>query len=209
MTQDTGSTQRDGPLPPAVGLADVLKERLPFLKDAALANDASTAEQTAEALAIVVQLLSRLEQAMQSQLEVLGKQHAPIRGMVDAARNQDLLSIEKALLSALQARGAKPARLKKYSELLMRWWSALLTGVQTTVMEAPEELARALNPANWDVERKRWASEADAHWKHYKFVIQPDVPVAVGDRLKAIQAEKTLEAYSVLGAGQDQEKSAD
>ena len=94
-----------------------------------------------------------------------------------------------------------------YSELLLRWWSALLTGVQTTVMEVPEELAQALNPSNWDVERKRWASEADAHWKHYKFAIRPDVPVTVGDRLKAMQAEKTLEAYSVLGVGPDGEKS--
>ena len=96
VTQDTGSTRRDGPLPPAIGLVAALEGRLPFLKEAALANDAATAEQTAEALGIVVELLTRLEQTMQSQLEVLGKHHAPIRTMIDAAHNQGLISIEKA-----------------------------------------------------------------------------------------------------------------
>lgn len=209
MTQDAESTHPDGASPPANGLAAALKERLPFLKDAALADDDATAEQTAEVLAIVVELLSKLEQTMQSQLEVLGKQHAPIRTMIDSAQNQGLISIEKAIIASLKSSGAKPIRLKNYSELLLRWWSALLTGVQTTVMEAPEELAQALNPSNWDVERKRWASEAEVHWKHFKFVIRPDVPAAVGDRLKAIQAEKTLEAYCVLGAGPGGEKSSD
>lgn len=209
MTQDAGSTHRQGASPRAIGLAAALKEHLPFLEGVTLANDAKSAEQAAEALAIFVELLGRLEQTLLSQLEVLGKQHAPIRTMIDAAQNQGLISIEKALRSALQADGGKPTRLKNYSELLLRWWSALLTGVQTTLMEGPEELSHALNPANWEVERKRWASEADVYWKHYKFVIRPDVPVAVGDRLKAIQAEKTLEAYSVLGAAPDGEKSTD
>ena len=101
MTQDAESTHPDGASPPANGLAAALKERLPFLKDAALADDDATAEQTAEVLAIVVELLSKLEQTMQSQLEVLGKQHAPIRTMIDSAQNQGLISIEKAIISSL------------------------------------------------------------------------------------------------------------
>lgn len=202
MPQNSSSSEPDSAAASTGELTAALRAHLPCLQDITLPNDAEAAQKVAQSLAIMVQILKRLEQTLHSQLEVMGKNHAPIKTMAGTLQNQGLLDVEQALCVVLGADSTRMTRLVHYGDLLLRWWSAALAGVQTTVMEVPNELTEALNPANWAVEKKRWSGEDQVFWNHYKIVVRHDVPLKIGDRLKSIQAEKTLEAYSVLGSGQ-------
>lgn len=202
MPQNSSSSEPDSASASTGELPAALRAHLPCLEDITLPNDADAAQKVAQSLGIMVQILKRLEQTLYSQLEVMGKNHAPIKTMAETLQNQGLLDVEQALGAVLGADSTRTARLTNYGDLLLRWSSAAFAGVQTTVMEVPNELIEALNPANWTVEKKRWSGEDQAYWNHYKIVVRHEVPLKIGDRLKSIQAEKTLEAYSVLGSGQ-------
>ena len=80
--------------------------------------------------------------------------------------------------------------------------------MQTTVMEAPHELEQGLNPSHWQVERKRWASEESVLWNHFKHVIRPELPLRVADRIKEMQASRTLDAYAALGGSRQTREAA-
>ena len=129
--------------------------------------------------------------------------------MADTVKNQGLVDIEKVLRSVLGSDSSRMNRLANYGNLLLRWSSAMMAGVQTTVMELPNELDQALNPDDWNVEKKRWSAEAEAFWNHYKFVIRHDLPLTLGDRMKEIQAQKTLDAYALLGSQKSTEPPKD
>lgn len=198
---------KDSPAGEAPDLVEALRVRVACLKAAVLPRGAETDQKVAEALGIMVQLLVRIEQTLSSQLEVLGRSNPRVKSMAETVREQGLLSVESALQAVLGAPQARLTRLTNYSDLLLRWWSAVLAGVQSTVMEAPNEIEQGLNPAHWQVEKKRWGSEDAAFWSHFKFVIRPELPLRIGDRLKQLQAEKTLDAYAVLGEARPSEKA--
>lgn len=191
------------------GVAAALKSHLPWLEDIRPASEEATAQKTAESLAILVGVLQRIEQTIHSQLEVLSKNHPPIKSMAETVQNQGLLDIQKALRAVMGSDSSRTTRLANYGDLLLRWSSAMMAGVQTTVMELPNELTQALNPDDWNVEKKRWSAEAEAFWDHFKFVVRHDLPLTLGDRMKEIQAEKTLDAYALLGSEQSTESPED
>ena len=182
------------------GVTAALQSHLPWLGDIQSASEEAAAQKAAESLAILVGVLKRIEQTIHSQLEVLSKNHPPIKSMAETVQNQGLLDIENVLRAVLGSDSPRMNRLVNYGDLLLRWSSAMMAGVQTTVMELPNELAQALNPDDWNVEKKRWSAEAEAFWNHYKFVIRHDLPLTLGDRMKEIQAQKTLDAYALLGS---------
>ena len=186
-----------------------LKSHLPWLGDIQPASEEAAAQKTAETLAIVVGVLKRIEQTIHSQLEVLSKNHPPIKSMAETVQNQGLLDIENVLRSVLGSDSSRMNRLSNYGDLLLRWSSAMMAGVQTTILELPNELDQALNPDDWNVEKKRWSAEAEAFWNHYKFVIRHDLPLTLGDRMKEIQAQKTLDAYALLGSQKSTEPPKD
>ncbi len=177
-----------------------LKSHLPWLGDIHPAGEEATAQKAAESLAILVGVLKRIEKTIHSQLEVLSKNHPPIKSMAETVQNQGLLDIEDVLRGVLGSDSPRMNRLANYGDLLLRWSSAMMAGVQTTIMELPNELTQALNPDDWNVEKKRWSAESEAFWDHFKFVIRHDLPLALGDRMKEIQAQKTLDAYALLGS---------
>ncbi len=191
------------------GVSAALKSHLPWLGDIRPASEKATAHKAAESLAILVGVLKRIEQTIHSQLEVLGKNHPPIKSMAETVQNQGLLDIENVLRSVLGSDSPRMNRLANYGDLLLRWSAAMMAGVQTTVMELPNELDQALNPDDWNVEKKRWSAEAEAFWDHFKFVIRHDLPLTLGDRMKEIQAQKTLDAYALLGSEQSTEPPKD
>ena len=135
-----------------------LKSHLPWLGDIQPASEEAAAQKTAETLAIVVGVLKRIEQTIHSQLEVLSKNHPPIKSMAETVQNQGLLDIENVLRSVLGSDSSRMNRLSNYGDLLLRWSSAMMAGVQTTILELPNELDQALNPADWKVEKKRWSA---------------------------------------------------
>ncbi len=186
-----------------------LKSHLPWLGDIQPASEEAAAQKAAESLAILAGVLKRIEQTIHSQLEVLSKNHPPIKSMAETVRNQGLLDIENVLRAVLGSGSPRMNRLVNYGDLLLRWSSAMMAGVQTTVMELPNELDQALNPDDWNVEKKRWSAEAEAFWNHFKFVIRHDLPLTLGDRMKEIQAQKTLDAYALLGSEQSTEPPKD
>ncbi|MCH8964801.1 MAG: hypothetical protein IIB58_07570 [Planctomycetes bacterium] len=186
-----------------------LKSHLPWLGDIQPASEEAAAQKTAETLAIVVGVLKRIEQTIHSQLEVLSKNHPPIKSMAETVQNQGLLDIENVLRSVLGSDSSRMNRLSNYGDLLLRWSSAMMAGVQTTILELPNELDQALNPDDWNVEKKRWSAEAEAFWNHYKFVIRHDLPLTLGDRMKEIQAQKTLDAYALLSSEKSTEPPKD
>jgi hypothetical protein len=140
-----------------------------------------------------------MEQTLYSELETLAKHHPQIKPMAQALAQQRLLDIQRMLTEAMGSGPGGSARMAHYSELLFRWWSAILAGVQSTVLHLPHELDAALNFAEWQVERKRWSSEESTYWDHFKFVIRSELPLRMADRLKAVRGAKTLEAYTILG----------
>ena len=209
MSQEPNQAQQ-GINPSSGGeVAAALKSHLPWLGDIRPASEEATAQKAAESLAILVGVLKRIEQTIHSQLEVLSKNHPPIKLMAETVQNQDLLDIENVLRVVLGSDRPRMNRLANYGNLLLRWSSAMMAGVQTTIMELPSELDQALNPDDWKVEKKRWSAEAEAFWNHYKFVIRHDLPLTLGDRMKEIQAQKTLDAYALLGSEQSTEPPKD
>ena len=209
MSQEPNQAQQ-GINPSSGGeVAAALKLHLPWLGDIQPAREEATAQKTAESLSIVVGVLKRIEQTVHSQLEVLSKNHPPIKSMAETVQNQGLLDIENVLRVVLGSDSPRMNRLANYGNLLLRWSSAMMAGVQTTIMELPSELDQALNPDDWKVEKKRWSAEAEAFWNHYKFVIRHDLPLTLGDRMKEIQAQKTLDAYALLGSEQSTEPPKD
>jgi len=198
MTEHTPPSGGNSKLQPE-NLAGALKRHLACLQNSDLADSPETDRKTAEALAILIDLFKKIEQTLVSQLEVLGKNHPRIKDMGETLKNQNLLNVENALQAVLSSKATRMTRLNNYADLLMRWWSAVLAGVQSTVLEVPHELTEALNPANWELEKKRWSSEEAAFWEHYRHVIRHDTPLKVGDKMKTMQAEKTLDTYAILG----------
>ncbi len=200
QTTPSRADQQEGHSPMGSSVSAALQSQMPWLGDIHVASDEATAQKAAESLAILVGVLKRIEQTIHSQLEVLSKNHPPIKSMAETVQNQGLLDIEKVLQAVLGSERPRMNRLANYGDLLLRWSSAMMAGVQTTVMELPDELAQALNPDEWNVEKKRWSAEAEAFWDHFKFVIRHDLPLTLGDRMKTIQAQKTLDAYALLGS---------
>ena len=209
MSQEPNQAQQEDNSSTGGGVSAALQLHLPWLGGTHSASEEATAQKAAESLAIVVGVLKRIEQTIHSQLEVLGKNHPRIKSMAESVQNQGLLDIENVLRSVLGSDSPRLNRLVNYGDLLLRWSSAMMAGVQTTVMELPNELDQALNPDDWNVEKKRWSAEAEAFWDHYKFVIRHDLPLALGDRMKEIQAQKTLDAYALLGSEQSTEPPKD
>ncbi len=207
----TGSpeAQREDDPSPDGDVSAALRSHLPWLGDLRSASEEATARKAAESLAILVGVLKRIEQTIHSQLEVLGKNHPPIKSMAETVQNQGLLDIENVLRSVLGSDSPRMNRLVNYGDLLLRWSAAMIAGVQTTVLELPNELDQRLNPDDWNVEKKRWSGEAEAFWNHFKFVIRHDLPLTLGDRMKEIQAQKTLDAYALLGSEQVTEPPKD
>ncbi len=160
------------------------------------AIDSTPEAQTAALLAVAIR---RIEQTVFSQLECLGKTDPAIRNLAENLKRQGLLDIDAILPGALQGDPAHLGRLKNHADLLIRWLSAILAGAQSALLAAPEELSAALNPSNWVVEKKRWSSEPSAYWNHYQYAVRPELPLAVGDRLRSLAGQKTIEAYSILG----------
>lgn len=183
-------------------LVDALRIRLECLKETAMESTPETDRKVAEVLAILVKILGKIEQTIYSQLEVMGKNNPRVKSLAETAQNQNLLNIEEALKAVLDPKSTRLTRLTNYGELLLRWWSAMLAGVQTTVMEFPNELEEALNHSKWQVEKKRWSGEEAAYWNHFKHVIRHELPLRLGDKMKNMQAAKTLDAYSIIGKGQ-------
>ena len=209
MSQEPKQARPEVNPPSDGGVSAALKSHLPWLGDIHPAGDEATAQKTVESLAILVGVLKRIEQTIHSQLEVLSKNHPPIKSMAETVQNQGLLDIENVLRSVLGSDSPRMNRLVNYGDLLLRWSSAMMAGVQTTVMELPNELDQALNPDDWKVEKKRWSAEAEAFWDHFKFVIRHDLPLTLGDRMKEIQAQKTLDAYALLGSEPSTEPTKD
>ncbi len=194
---EAGSTRSAG-----AGAGEALRTQVACLRDVTLDDGSDGQRKIAESLELLIGLLERIEQMLHSQLEVLAKNHAPIRPLAENLKNQALLDIKRTLQTVLGADNKRMNRLANYCDLMMRWWSAVLAGVQTTVMEVPNELTEALNPAAWELEKKRWSAREQAYWDHFRHVIRHELPLKLGDKLKRIQAEKTLAAYSVLGNDQ-------
>ncbi len=209
MSQEPNPVQKKVDPSTCGDVSAALKSHLPWLVDFHPASEEATAQKTAESLSIVVGVLKRIEQTVHSQLEVLSKNHPPIKSMAETVQNQGLLDIENVLRAVLGSDSPRMNRLVNYGDLLLRWSSAMMAGVQTTVMELPNELDQALNPDNWNVEKKRWSAEAEALWDHFKFVIRHDLPLTLGDRMKEIQAQKTLDAYALLGSEPSSEPPKD
>ena len=209
MSQEPNQARAEVNPPSEGGVSAALKSHLPWLGDIHPAGDEATAQKTVESLAILVGVLKRIEQTIHSQLEVLSKNHPPIKSMAETVQNQGLLDIEDVLRGVLGSDSSRMNRLANYGDLLLRWSSAMMAGVQTTIMELPNELDQALNPDDWKVEKKRWSAEAEAFWDHFKFVIRHDLPLTLGDRMKEIQAQKTLDAYALLGSEPSTEPTKD
>lgn len=180
----------------ATALVDALKQHCTFLKDSEV--DPACADRAAASLAETVQLLQHISLAMISQLEVLGRHNPRIKQMHEAITTQGLLDIEAAVTAALAPNETRITKLTNCSELMVRWWSALLAGIQSTVLAVPGELNEALNPAEWGVEKKMWKSEDAALWEHFKLAIRPELPLRLSDRLKTIQAQKSIDAFSAM-----------
>ncbi len=195
MSTDSGP----GPAAAAEQFARALRAHVPCLEEATVGTGPAMDRQVAEALGILVELLGKIEATLQSQLELLGKGDPSIKTMAETLGGQGLLNVGQALSRVLKSDKVPPTALRNYSDLVMRWWSAVLTGTQATVMEVPNEVAAALNPADWPVEKRRWSAEADAYWNHFKHVIRHELPLKLGDRMKQIQARKTLDAYRIMG----------
>ena len=209
MSREPNQAHREVNPPSGGDASAALKSHLPWLGDIQPASEEAAAQKTAETLAIVVGVLKRIEQTIHSQLEVLSKNHPPIKSMAETVQNQGLLDIENVLRSVLGSDSSRMNRLSNYGDLLLRWSSAMMAGVQTTILELPNELDQALNPDDWNVEKKRWSAEAEAVWNHYKFVIRHDLPLTLGDRMKEIQAQKTLDAYALLSSEKSTEPPKD
>lgn len=190
-----------GAAEPAADFAAALSRELPFLANCGLADSPALPQRAAEVLALLIQAVRRVEQTIASQLEVLAKTNPQIKALAENVTAQGLLDVERAVAAVLRP-AARLTRLQNYTDLLLRWWTAILTGVQTTIPQMPHELSAALNPAAWELEKKRWSSEAEACWDHFKYVVRQELPLKMGDRMKQIHALKTLEAYSILAGSQ-------
>jgi len=201
MTTDSGNTQASGSADSTSTVADALRNHVNCLRDVAVPATPATDHATAQVMSTLIDLLRTVEQTVVSQLEAMGKYNPQVKALAETARNQRLLDVEGAVQTVLRSGDHRLTRLMQYSELLMRWWSAVVTGVQATLLEVPNELAAALDPAGWGVEKKRWSAEAEAYWQHFRLIIRQELPLEMGDRMKHVQAEKTLDAYTVLGSG--------
>ncbi len=185
-----------GPPHSAAPLSAALKKHCAFLQDQDI--DPDCADRAAASLAETVKLLQRISLAMISELEVLGRNNPRIKQMHEAIVSQGLLDVERAVAAALAPDETRITKLTHCAELMLRWWSAILAGIQTTVLEVPGELNDALNPAGWGVEKKMWKSEDAALWEHFKLAIRPELPLRLSDRLKTIQAQKSLDAFAAM-----------
>lgn len=187
---------------PVHSLPQALAAHLQCLQDAPVDATPLTEEKVAQALSILVEVLKKIDATLLSQLEVLGKSHPRIKSMVETLQAQGLLNIEASLQGVLASDATRMTRLSNYTDLLTRWWAALMAGLQAAVLELPNELTESLNPSSWEVEKKRWSSEEEAFWQHFSIIVRHEVPLKISDKMKKIQAEKTLDAYAILGSGE-------
>ncbi|MCG3137043.1 MAG: hypothetical protein HJJLKODD_00884 [Phycisphaerae bacterium] len=180
-------------------LGSILAEVHPDL--AGLTASPETAEKLAQVVKVLVELLSRLDRTILSELMILSKNNSSLKSMAETLQRQGLLNIQDTVAAVLKPGNTRLNRVQQYSQLLLRWWAAMVAGIHSTCEQSSQQLAEALNPTTWPVEKKRWSSEEVAFWQYFQMIIRHELPLRQSDQMKSTQAQKTLEAYTALGGG--------
>ena len=185
----------DGRLP--AEFVDVLTAHVKCLAGTGLDNSADTGRRLAECIEAIIALFGRVEQVMIAHLKFLGKHSERLGAMVDVASRQKLMSIEAVFPGAMAAPSGRITKLKNYCDLLWRWWTSTMVGIQATMEDVPAQLEKKLDPKEWHVPpRKFMRSEEETSWEHFEKVIRRELPLRLKDDQRRILAEKTYDAYA-------------